>query len=42
MVQHLAQNEIAAAVDDLAERAGMSSARSNGAARNWQEAAPPM
>jgi pimeloyl-ACP methyl ester carboxylesterase len=44
MVQHLAQNEIAAAVNDLAERAGMAapSMGLNGAAHHRQEAAPPM
>jgi len=43
MVQHLAQNDIVRAVNDLAERAGLSApAGGNGAARSRQEAAPPL
>jgi pimeloyl-ACP methyl ester carboxylesterase len=43
MVQHLAQNEIVEAVNDLAERAGMRPSMGlNGAATGRHEAAPPM
>ena len=43
MMQHLGQDQIVAAVNDLAERAGMApSIGLNGAAPYWQEPAPPM
>lgn len=42
MVPHLAQNDIVHAVNDLAERAGLSAPTGGNGARSWHEDAPPV